>query len=812
MAAETFDRSWMWHPLFREDSTSTAGRFVHFRKNVFVDEQPPKSLRIQITADTRYKLYINSQLIAYGPVKGDANLWFYDEVDISQHLRTGDNRVAVHVLRLFHGSQYGTSFPRLGSGGVRIRTVVHDAIWSPQIQSSTLWETAIDPFTMLPVDQAEDDFLHVYEKESERGPGGATSLEWASASLLRYQSSTGVTAPWKLSPRLIPAMSSEKIQFTEIHNLESSVSADTWRAALVQPGVDTVNVHLPAGTSHQLDLAAPHHTTAFIRFRFNRPETGGGSLSVTYSESYEDTPKLIPYLRRKGDRYDTSKPLIGPRDTYVFRGQNAKLDLGYYENEDATEIIMPFHWRAFRFIRLSIQVGSSDLTFAGLDIDMVRYPLNVLSSFKTTSEDKAAERLYQTSIRTLQNCMHDGYEDCPFYEQLQYAMDTRSSALFTYYLSADDRLARQAIIQLHSSFQPRIGLTASRTPSSQLQVIPHFSLYWVSMLCDHFTFYGDRDFIRPFLPVLDAVLDYFHSRINRKFDLVSLPNTEGVWNFHDWTELWQPYGVPPSVIKSGISTYTNNLYAYTLKMASQLQLACGSRPALAEEYVLRASRIVDAVNQHCFDGRFFTDSLAATSNPELDRSQHSQIWAVLSGAISGVDAQKLLRCSSDCLVKVSISMSLYTLRALSIAGGSLYDDLFHDFWQPWHKQLALGLTTWEEDDVSHRSDCHAWGSAPIHEFLAEVAGVRPAKPGWEEMEFSPRVRLYPSLDATVPFPVEGKIALAKIAWAEASGGETRVSLSIVGLSTSIPVHVKLPGQSVVVVDSSEHMSFTCKHS
>lgn len=816
MAAGTFDTSWMWHPSFREDSASTAGRFVHFRKNLNIVGEPPESLQIEITADTRYKLYINSRQVSFGPVKGDNNLWFYDEVDISPYLHPGNNQIGIHVLRFFSGTSYATSFPRLEAGGVRIATVANENLWSPQIQSSTLWETAIDSFTKLRIDESEDDFLHIYEKASLFDAEGAISLHWVPAVLLRYQSSTGVSAPWKLSPRLIPKMKSQKKYFKAIHNVQSCMPSTAWRAALIGQGSEHEEIGLPAGSSHQLDLEAPQHITAFVRLPFNRPQKGGAMITVTYSESYEDIPEMIPYLRRKGPRCDTSKSLIGPRDTFFLRGQDYKLDLEYHESEDTEEVLMPFHWRTFRFIRLNIQVGASDLTFRGLDVEAVTYPLEPFARFKASSDDGIAERLYQTSVNTLQNCMHDCYEDCPFYEQLQYAMDTRSSALFTYYISADDRLARQAMIQLHSSFQPHIGLTASRAPSSQLQMIPHFSLYWVCMLHDHFTFFGDMEFITPFLPVLDAVLGYFHARINGEFDLVALPTADGIWNFHDWTEQWRPYGIPPSVLKSGISTYTNNLYAYTLKLAAELQVGCGNRPTLATEYSDRSKRIVNAVKRHCFDGKLFTDSLAADSSPTAYLSQHNQVWAVLSGAACATDARSLLRTAmstrqcSHPLIKTSISMSFYTLRAISGAGGSLYQELFHGFWQPWREQLALGLTTWEEDDVSHRSDCHAWGSAPIHEFLAEVAGIRPAKPGWKEMQFTPRVGLYRSLEAVVPFRREGSIGLAKVTWTRADSDiETRVSLNITGLSEPISVHVKLPDQDVMTLDSSEEMCFSC---
>ncbi|KAG5760875.1 hypothetical protein H9Q72_011000 [Fusarium xylarioides] len=810
MAAEQFDTSWMWNPAFIEKATSTAGRFVHFRKTFFINSEIPTSLSIQITVDTRYKIYINKQLVAFGPVKGDASLWFYDEVDISPYLRLGENHIAIHVLRLFHGTSYGTSFPRLGTGGVKIATTVDDEVWAPQIRSSELWQTAIDHNVTLHIDEEEDDFLHVYELVSA---SREMSLEWIPAILLRFQNSTGVTAPWKLSPRLIPPMRGQRSYFSAIHNVQSGLPHDTWSAGLLGAQSRESNLLLPARSSHQLDLETPVHMTAFIRFRFVRPEVGGACLTITYSESYEDTPVLVPYLRCKGNRCDTSRLLIGLKDIYTFQGKDGNPRLGYYDDEEIEEVYMPFHWRTFRFMRLNIETGSSDLIMRGIDIDVVNYPLDVLSKISTNSDDGTLAALYDTSIRTLQNCMHDCYEDCPFYEQLQYAMDTRSSCLFTYHVSGDDRLARQAIVQLHSSFQPRIGLTASRAPSTQLQIIPHFSLYWICMLHDHFLYYADRAFVRPLLPVVDAVLAYFHERIDQRLDLVSLGNEKGVWNFHDWAEQWRPYGIPPSVEKSGVSTYTNSLYAYTLRLAAKLQGECAGRLSLAEEYSHRAGLIVDAVKRHCFDGHYFTDSIAACSNPQADRSQHNQVWAVLSGAVGGDNAQALLKRalgssqSGTPLIKTSISMSFYTLRAISAAGGSLYDELFHVLWQPWRHQLSLGLTTWEEDDVSHRSDCHAWGSAPIYEFLAEVAGIRPAKAGWQEIEFAPRLGLYTSLETTVPLYREGKMVLAKVGWSSLDG-ETRVTLGIEGLDESISVHVKLPGWPGMVEKSSQTMSFT----
>ena len=52
-----------------------------------------------ISADSRYKLYINGKLAEIGPSRGDGQVWFYDEVDVLPYLKKGKNIIAVQVLR-----------------------------------------------------------------------------------------------------------------------------------------------------------------------------------------------------------------------------------------------------------------------------------------------------------------------------------------------------------------------------------------------------------------------------------------------------------------------------------------------------------------------------------------------------------------------------------------------------------------------------------------------------------------------------------------------------------------------------------------
>ncbi|KAK1148194.1 hypothetical protein N8T08_010839 [Aspergillus melleus] len=719
MAAQTVDTTWMWNASFSEERSDTAGLFVHFRRTLVIEDGIPVSLRVFITADTRYQLYVNRQLVRYGPVKGDSTVWFNDQVDLAPYLVRGANSIRIHILRFFYATTYA-------------------------MKSSQLWETAIDPTTVLRIDELKDDFLNIYERSV---PATLDRWSWEPVKLLEFQSSTGLSAPWKLRGRMIPDMQRRPITLKALHNIDSCVGREKWETQLISPNAINSRLHLPAHSTHSLDLECPSHVTAFLSLQFMRSLSSGSRVTLTYAESYEEHPTLIPYLRRKGNRLDTTKSIYGPMDIFTLQGSQNVQKLGYYDDEKTEQIINPFHFRTFRFIRVQINVGSSDLFFQGLRIESVNYPLDILANLSVKPQGHEAERLWETSVRTLVNCMHDCCEDCPFYEQLQYAMDTRSSILFTYYASGDDRMARQAILQLGNSFQPGLGLTSSRAPAHQPQAIPHFSLFWICMLYDHMLFFADKGFLRPFVPIADAILAYFADKIDLDSGLVITKDEPGVWHFHDWTDEWRPYGIPPAVTRIGVSTYTNCLYAYTLQLASHLQRYCLGRDAVAEEYIERSRNVTTAIQRYCFDGEYFTDSLSRGSDPARDRSQHAQVWAVLCGAAEDQEThQHLLRRSlgpssappGARLIQASVAMSFYSLRALSKVGGTIYDELFHAFWKPWHAQLALGLSTWEEDSVSQRSDCHAWGAAPLHEFMAEVVGLRPLEPGWSAIEFQPR--------------------------------------------------------------------------
>lgn len=313
-------------------------------------------------------------------------------------------------------------------------------------------------------------------------------------------------------------------------------------------------------------------------------------------------------------------------------------------------------------------------------------------------------------------------------------------------------------------------------------------------------FFNEPGFARQFLPPIDRVLEFFWSHVGDHGLVCDLPAHH--WQFVDWAVDWigtkthPDGGVPLAGRDNGVHTYFSMLYAFALQRASRLLSQVG-RPAMATEYDQRASDVVSSIRKLCFDGDFYTDSLASDAAPG-HYSQHCQAWAVLCGAATGEQARQIVkgsfaaqhdRGSKIDFAKCSYAMMLYAFRGFALAGDGVYESLYHTAWEPWRRMLAANLSTWEEDSVSQRSDCHAWGCSPIFEYMTEVAGLKPLSPGWETVLWEPRLDLSDGIHATIAV---GRSNCATVTWSTDSSSGRSIKVASLRLLRPIRLTTRLP--------------------
>ncbi|RAL10217.1 putative rhamnosidase B [Aspergillus homomorphus CBS 101889] len=728
--------NWVWVPQWVDSSeVNTAGRLVRFQRQFSLSAPSTKAL-LHFSADTRYKLAINDKRVCVGPTRGSPYLWYYDTVNIAPYLQEGLNVIHFDVIRYFAATRGAIPFQRTSTPGLTVvgRVKTENEVLELNTAHTDHWLAQVDGGIQFPMGLVDDPFLHINERiapvaESPQARPKAYSIKTLNGEL----------APWRLRPRPIPMQEQSRVRVNIVRTCQSTVSAEDWAAGLSQ----TKMLALPAKSLHTLELQADTHSTAFLCWTFQAAKPSSIRLKVTYSEGYELDPRSYPFFRTKADRLEARNGhLIGPFD---------EVELNILDSTPVT--YEPFWFRTFRLLRLEIEVGPEPVLFAGLEATQVNYPLAVKASWDNPA-DADSDRIWDVSIRTMRNCMFDGYADCPFYEQLQYSGDSRS-------------------------------------------LIAGFSLYWILQVCDHHLFFGDTEYTRSFLPRVDGVLEFFHSHVDELGLISGLP--EDVWQYVDWVTSWgatkehPDKGVPTSGRKSNCHTYFSLLYALVLQQAAQLVRDVG-RPGHAEDYESRAQALRAAIREHCYDGRFFTDSTADIAD-EQAYSQHCQVFAILSGtAAAPEDQARLLRESfaeDTRFSKCSYMMRFYALRAFSMAGDEVYEGFWARAWEPYRKMLAQNLGTWEEDDVRQRSDCHAWGSVPIYEYCAEVAGIRPIKAGCKKILFKPRLGLSPGLTGKVAL---GRNNLAIVSWRTLSDGRKIVDLK---LEEAVEVVSQWPGGEMV---------------
>ncbi len=706
---------WIWLDGWRDPGEA---QLVRFRKT-FSLAQLPERLPLEISADSRYKLFVNGTLISVGPSKGDRLLWFADKADIAPCLRRGENVLAVETLRYPPDQKKGNhSVFRTATPGLYIKET--ETAFGLSTDSS--WKCRPDNGFSIVSESPYFAPLHILEDRRGdksmagwRLPGFAEK-GWETPMCYSVFQMDQAVSPRNLFPRTIPPMRLEPKKFAGLFGrFHSSLPCAEWETMLAGGGSVTV----PAHSREAVEINAGELTTGYLSLRMSGG--AGGRATILTSEGYvqkggNGEPEEPP---KKADRLDWENGVLhGFTDVYRPDG-----------GEDVYE---PFWFRTFRFVRLEIVTEDEPLRISGFDYLETGYPLEVKTQVETSDESLAP--VWDVSLRTLKRCMHETYEDCPFYEQLQYAMDSRSQILYTYMISGDDRLARKCMDDFRRS-QRYDGMINCSYPNFGPNVIPGFSIYYILMLFDHMMFFGDREFLRRHMGAIDGVLEYFRRSLDGRGLVGKTGGRNGwepYWSFIDWTPQWDETSGMPAAGLQGPITMESLLYILGLSRAADILEYLG-RSGVAEEYRGRAEEVRKAVARFCTD-----ENGVVEDGPGVKLySQHCQVFALLTDTVSPEQGRANLEKSLDdssAFAPCSVAMAYYLFRALEKAG--LYQRT-DKCWDLWRDMVRKNLTTCVEDNVRERSDCHAWGALALYELPAVTLGVRPAAPGFEKILVRP---------------------------------------------------------------------------
>lgn len=747
--SELFQHAMWITPKENTQAASPSIQTAYFRLLFPLDG--PASLTLHISASSRYRLWVNGKHVTYGPCKGDRWRHYYESVDVTPWLKAGMNVLAVKVVayppyeaqRGESRGPYWTMAKALGpslmvagecmmDNGASSSITTGRASWEALHDNAVQWRLFRQTHWMGSMESVDGSLLpHGWRDGDGLNPGWEAAQQLWSAED-RGLSMFGIIPVFPLTPRPIPL----PFERDECFLREMPLRAGDY-APLSFQGLSG-NV-IPPHTRAAVELDAGELTTGFLRL----PVTGGmGSrITIRYAESYSEAEGRIV---RKGQRDDWENyRLIGHEDEYRPSG--------------GADVYEPFWFRTFRFIRIEVETGAEGLTLDRPCYTETGYPLETHST--VTASEQWVGQLWDISVRTLKRCMHETYEDCPYYEQLQYIQDTRLEALFTYMASGDTRLAARAIEDFHCSLLPN-GMLQARYPTQEPLIIPPFSLHWISMVLEYYWQTGDASVPRRYRPTVDAVLDYY----DRKVGSYGLVEGLGYWDQIDWVDQWHSIAGRTPASAVGPATTHNLMYVVALQAAAELTRATG-REGVAAEYEERAKQILCNVQRHCWSE---SEGLYLEGPGYEEYSQHAQVYAVLAGLAEGEQARGILQraLSRPGIAKCSFTQQFFLFRALEKCDAYELTEQQWDLWKPLPGKNLTTIPETPDGASSPRSDCHAWGALPLYEFPRCILGVSPAQPGWERIVIQPRTLSLSSASGTVTTPK----GLVSVAWRQDAGG------------------------------------------
>lgn len=635
--------------IFSKECIHNENALYYFRKEYTVNHIG-KSI-LNIFADARYKLYVNGQLVAVGPCKPTTEVRYYDSVDITAYLHEGINRIDIHVLQLAytpHKNGYIFMESVIRSGDMSL------CVWGNcgenTVQTDESWQVA-----------KEQGVEFFFEPE----------YTWYNVAALCER----ISSSYRKDPRYENA-----VLGNEIYCYDEAVGKNSVLEFAVKSRPVPMVYFRPAEFA-RTPLGfydAGKLTCGFVKLACS----GKGRVKITYAEcmSIVEDGRI-----KKRDRCDETGVLIGDYDVIEV---------------DGNCIFEPYWMRTFRFVKVETQ---GDVRIESLDYRETGYPIQVSDKYDFGSDKD--NKLFDISVNTLKRCMHETYMDCPFYEQLQYTMDTHLQILYTYQLTEDKALAEKAIDDFAASYRVG-GLTQSRFPVVNAQYIPGFSLFFIWMLYEHARRFSDKDFLRKYIPIADGVVDWFVKRLDG-----FMVSRSALWDFVDWSGGYPDGQIPEN---APMATYSLML-AFTLEKLAEMHQILGN---LMPEYSRLAARMKEDVKARCYDEH---QGMYADSPEKGHYSQHQQLWAVLCGLETGDSARTLLRRSKQLKTAVTPAYMFYYFRAYEIAG--IYGEA-EDKLNELRTLVDLNCTTTPEImEEDNRSECHAWSAVAIYEFTAKVLGV-----------------------------------------------------------------------------------------
>lgn len=677
-----------------------------------------EKVSISIFADTEYVVYINGKYVGSGQFKSYENTMVYDEYDITEVVHNGENNIDVIAYHqgessfTYKNREAALAFEVYGENGEIFAVSGNDT----KVRTNACYKSG-----EMELITPQIGYVFYYDANGKE-------KEWEEPQVKQKE------CPFKKRP------------VAKLSHLQ-----------LKQGVVQSQGVFKRTREEGTVGQIMQSDYLSFVRaedmFDGNKVKVSDGGTYVVYALG-EETAGLF------------SMSVTAKEGTVIDIGYGEHLDdlrvktsLGnrnfacrYVCREGKQDFTGYFRRFAGRFIEIHISGTDTDVEIHNIGLIPTIYPLTRKSNFEC--EDYLFNKIYQASTHTLELCMHEHYEDCPWREQALYGFDSYIQMLCGYYAFGEYEFAR-ASLKLLADSQLDCGLLEICAPAESSITIPSFSLAWILSLEKYVLYSGDAGFGIEMMPVAKRILDSF--RVDE--GLVRLQTGERFWHFYEWTDnldgIDKKTGNFASVPEGQTDSVANMYYIIACEAYNRLSEWCGEK-----SYDADLQRIRKNVRE-CFADK--ESGFIKTHADSESYDEFTQALALFSGITDDSKIFDELLNKDSNLVKYTLSTSLFKYEVLLSCGGKYTDRVIDEIADIWGKMLFAGADTfWETalgsiDFTRCGSTCHGWSALPVYLIYKYFAGFVPLTPGFEKYKLEPvKVKNIGEIKADL-FTPQGKI-------------------------------------------------------
>ena len=746
MNESTFDTAnWIW----RKQPEDIPHQYVCFRKEFHSESSEGGELHI--AADTDFVAWLNGRELGRGQFSDYPTEKTYTTLPVGDSMRKGRNVIC--VLAYYCGSEFSTYtkgraglIATLQAGRQRIST---DGSWkcaqSPAFQTNGLpWLTPQLGFITKFDARHEVDWVNPdFDDSTWTGAeirAGAVDGFWKS---LRARPVPPLLIGGRLEVQVV--MQGYLLRAKELETFADTVDHDLMRHAnLIQAfeGFETERLPSPPplGTREAKALKfKPIATPANGCFAII--DLGAESVGLIDIEIEASAGTVVDISHGEHLLDGKVRNKIGCRnftDRYICAdGLNRHL--------------MPFRRVGGRYIQLNITNCAAPVTLRYAGIKPLDARLPAAGTFKCG--DLLTERIREVGVRTLELCMHDHYEDCPWREQALYSYDSRNQMLYGYYVWGNYDFAAASIDLLGRGIRPD-GLLELCAPSRNPMTIPIFSFVWISELHEHWLYAGDGRLFHKFIAQIESMLSKALEPRDDKTGLYRLNPDKKLWNFYEWAP-----GLSGSKCADDEFHAPYNLYLLEALRSHAAMLILDGQMEKAGRYTRAADDLSAAIDRAFWEPEKSCYATKLVGGRRQEFHEHIQFLAIYNKIVPAGKLQALLESiGKEELVKLTFSAMPYMLRAMmpiSPATRQYASELLSKSFAP--MILAGATSLWETslgaaDFDGAGSLCHGWSSLPVYHHGAWTLGVRPVEPGFRKFLVSPYPGGFESVKGSIPTP------------------------------------------------------------